>query len=1178
VRQSKKNVLRFQIVGVALVLLLVAAMPVFAQLPTATILGVVKDASGGTVAGAAVTVTNADTGVARTGTTGDDGAYRFPALEVGNYQIEVKKDGFQTAQRKGLTLAVDQAVAIDFTLQVGSTGQTVTVTEEAPQVNTTDATVGGLVTEDNVADLPLNGRDLVDLTLLQAGISQSSLYSTLTVGVTNITGTVFSSNGGGIHSNNYLLDGAIQTGVMATNNSSIIGTTLGVDGVKEYKVVSSVPSAEYGLVMGSTSTIVSKGGTNQWHGDAFDYLRNSAMDARNFFDALDVANFYGYGTDKSSVFPGKRIPPFERNNFGVSGGGPIKKDKTFFYAVYEAVRQRWGQTIATNTLPGACFDQTVGDSTYHQVTAASFGSSGCSNVAPANQNPVVMHFFEDTIFPGQVGMFPYPDANICGTAGCTNNPAGNTPGTQLTGTTFNYSFPYIQPSDENYGQIRLDQNFSANDSLFARYTQDDANQIAQGGYQQVKIFQSSAAQFATLSENHIFSPTLLNTVRYSFQRTVGYDNYTLVPNITDPNVILVPTASTSSQTVFTSFGTGSGVTAFSATGGADGVLLQNIYSYSDDVFWTKGRNAFKFGANLNQIQAYENFIFNQGGNVAFSNLASTAIGNWDSITTEAGTQYPLEERRYLYSTLGFYGQDDVRASSRLSLNLGLRYEFATVPREANGNDWNIQNILTANGANATQGAVPSRMFINPSLLAFSPRIGFAYDPTGKGTMSIRGGGGIYYNIGNYGALIFEEACCEPPSDYFTISTNNLSTPPYAFAVPLPTAVGSPNSSEPGVAAALALPSPRNVDYHIKNPKMMQYNLTIDRQLPWDLALSAGYVGSRGYHLPVTTEDNPTLPLGYLPNGLPYFCNVAINPTSTDPSCAGSSNPASPYYLHRTNPTYGQMTLHTQDNYEFYNSLQANLTKRVSHGLQFGAAFTWAKMIDDGTSQQPGESETLNTQSPIQKFLDKGLSGFNVTENLRFNVIYHAPTVKSDKMYYKPLNGWWFSSIVSEQSGYPFTPSLGVIRSFTNDRSMVDRPNLGANYDPSTVIIGSPSQWFNPAMFAVQPDGTYGNSPRSALIGPGLRNVDFSAVKDTKARFLGEQGNVEFRYEVFNALNHPNFSAPNQTVWSPGSAGANGLGGPITATGGTFPAFSKAGQITSTANRSRQMQLALKVIF
>src|SRR5437879_10513073 len=386
----------------------VIALPaclVFAQLPTGTILGVVKDSSGAVIPGVRVTITNIDTSLTRTGASTEDGTYRFPALPVGHYRLDVMKEGFSALSRTGITLEVGQEATIELILEVGSPGQTVTVAAEAPLVQTSSSTLGGVVNEQQVLDLPLNGRNLVTLTLMQPGVTQTSVIPALTIGSVMTTGVTMSNNGMSIHSNSYMLDGANTIGFFGINNSSIIVTTIGIDGVKEYKVVTNTPSAEYGLSMGGQTTVVSKGGTNQFHGDVFDYLRNDALDARNYFDALDKLNFNGFGTDKSLNYPGKRIPPFHRNNFGAAFGGPIKKDKTFFYAVYEGLRQTWGQTVATNTLPGNCFESVT-----HVVTASSL--SACSEVATSNINPHVLHILTAPIVPRQMGLFPYPNAHI----------------------------------------------------------------------------------------------------------------------------------------------------------------------------------------------------------------------------------------------------------------------------------------------------------------------------------------------------------------------------------------------------------------------------------------------------------------------------------------------------------------------------------------------------------------------------------------------------------------------------------------------------------------------------------------------------------------------------------------------------------------------------------------------
>src|SRR2546427_301694 len=535
----------------------------FAQLPTGTILGVVKDSSGAVIPGASVTITNIDTSLTRTGASTEDGSYRFPALPVGHYRLEVTKEGFSSLTRTGITLEVGQDARIELILEVGSQGKTVTVAAEAPLVKTSKSTLGGVGDEAQFSDLPLNGRNLIALTLMQPGATQTSVIPATTIGNVMTTGVTISNNGMSIHSNSYMLDGANTIGFFGINNSSIIGTTMGVDGVKEYKVVTNTPSAEYGLAMGSQTTIVSKGGTNQFHGDAFDYLRNDALDARNYFDALDNLNFNGFGTNKSLNYPGRRIPPFHRNNFGAAFGGPIKKDKTFFYAVYEGLKQTWGQTIATTTLPGNCFDSGA-----HVVTAASL--SACSGVATSNINPYVLHVLSAPIVPGQMGLFPYPNANI------------DSSGIRPSGATFNYSFPYVQPTSENYGQIRLDENLSNSDTFFARYTHEHAEQVANRSYWYNRDYVSGAMQFATLSETHIFSPALLNTFRASFSRNLVFGQSTTSPRITYPGTILQPGQDMGG---FTPAG---GVTALGFIA-ADGRYVNNIYTCSDDLLLDQGK-------------------------------------------------------------------------------------------------------------------------------------------------------------------------------------------------------------------------------------------------------------------------------------------------------------------------------------------------------------------------------------------------------------------------------------------------------------------------------------------------------------------------------------------------------------------------------------------------------------
>src|SRR5712691_2287 len=323
--------------GVIALLLMLGAIPALAR-TTGPILGVVQDTSGAVVPEANITILNAETGLSRPVATGVDGAYRAPALPVGRYTVRIEKTGFRTEVQQGLNVEVAQELVLNPTLQIGAVTQELVVSGEAPLVNTTSSALGSMVNEQKMSDLPLNGRNYVDLTLIQPGVARQAAPTT---GGGGSPGTWFSANGAPMRSNNFTLDGALMVNEQGASTASETGTTLGVDGIREYKVVTSAFSAEYGMMMGSHMILVSKNGTNQWHGDVFEYLRNSALDARNFFDY-------------SASSGGRRLPEFQRNNFGGSLGGPIKKDKTFFYGVYEGLRQNLGVTVLDNVLPAAC--------------------------------------------------------------------------------------------------------------------------------------------------------------------------------------------------------------------------------------------------------------------------------------------------------------------------------------------------------------------------------------------------------------------------------------------------------------------------------------------------------------------------------------------------------------------------------------------------------------------------------------------------------------------------------------------------------------------------------------------------------------------------------------------------------------------------------------------------------
>src|ERR1041385_1413571 len=583
-RGKSSNALASLIVA-ASILLLIVTVTARAQQNTGTIVGVAKDAPGAVVPGVSITMLNEETSLTRSVITGENGAFRAPALPVGHYTIRVELAGFQTQTERGLILEVAQELVVNPTLEVGAvTQQEVLVNAEAPLVNTTSSTLGSVVNEQSMSDLPLNGRNYVELTMLQPGISPQTLATT--GGTPAASGTWFSANGAPVRSNNFMLDGAMLVNGGGASTSSEAGTTLGVDGIREYKVVTSAFSAEYGMVMGSQTVMVSKNGTNIWHGDVFEYMRNSALDARNFFD---------YKTTSGS----RRLPLFQRNNFGGSFGGPIKKDKTFFYGVYEGLRQNLGVTILDSVLPAAC----------HQLVNR--GTSNTTLADPARCAPALTR---SSVVP-QV-MQPFVDLY----------PLPNLPNNQFT-------FPSSSRQREDYGQIRADQNFSTADTFFVRYTIDDdelnnatsnVRALASGtAFPGIRTLGTSRAQSATLSDSHVFSPTLLNTVRVSFSRSnLGTFSHSDT-NLTDP---------------LHSLAAGQPIGTFSISGvtGFPGVAIpafqnQTVYTLSDDLYYTKDRHALKLGMLLNRYHSStQNTAKLLTGTVTFADVPNSTQGLYEN--------------------------------------------------------------------------------------------------------------------------------------------------------------------------------------------------------------------------------------------------------------------------------------------------------------------------------------------------------------------------------------------------------------------------------------------------------------------------------------------------------------------------------------------------------------------
>ncbi len=1095
-----------RILGCVLLVLAVASVGL-AQLPTATILGVVKDSSGGVVPAASVTARNVDTGQSRSDTTGADGSYRFNALPVGNYEVRVEHAGFQAALRTGLTLTVTQEAVVNFELQVGTTSQTVEINSEAPLVDTTSGSLGGLVNEEKVANLPLNGRNYVDLSLLQPGIQIAQNRSAGEA-------AWISANGAPVISNYYLLDGTPTRNLYGRTPSSQTATVLGVDGIKEFRLVSDIMPAEYGMSMGSEMVVVSKSGTNQFHGDVFEYLRNSSLDARNFFDS------------QPSVL-GRRLPPFRRNQFGGSFGGPIKKDKTFFYATYESLHQRLGVSEAPPSLAPGCYGPA--GATITNTACPQLGSTSSVTIASAIA-PILQNVF------GPVA---------------ANSPDGA------------YHYVDNQPLLDNYGQFRLDHTFSSKDSLFVRFTTDNADWTYQSQLFPPFVDNPNSQNYwITAGETHIFTTNLLSTARFSWAATRLGTGGPLP--FTGPQYSMVAGQPIGDISV-------GGLAQMGPDLPIPIVFRQYIWTGSDDMFYTHGKHSLQFGTLINRFtQEPINNVLTRGMAV-FGDVAGFLQGQPGfeiAMNLKPGTTTAREYRNWTY---GFYLQDDWRTTSRLTLNLGLRYEFNTVLREVNGIEASIRNPLTG-GPNPIIGPLTN----NNSLHNFSPRVGFAWDVFGDGKTAVRGGYALLYDISNIADLLGLVPIGEPPFSFLS-----FNPAPPAFSLPMTFSVPSNSLNM--------------IDYNLKQPSLNQFNLTVERQLPGNMVLTVTYAGSLGRHIIDSgMEGNPIVP-GGIPSGTGTAQTCVPRPAGQAANLASMvSGSATACWLgdgseSRINPNWGDISYRSAAGNSVYNSLQVELKKQLSKGLQFQSSYTYSKSIDE--IENVFGSDNANTEDsgvtdPFHIKTDRGPSVFDVGQNWHFNMLYNFPDSKADGFQGKMLSGWWVAGIETILTGFPFTPCINGANGNPSNSGLsnppcTDRPDLvpgrslysithgtspgcttpgGAVIAPGTPL-GTPNLWFDPCAFTAQPLGFLGNAGRNILRGPSEANLDITIAKDTKLAFLGEAGALQFRADFFNIFNQANFQ-----FGSLGAGNALAIDSPT------------VGRLIDTATPSRQIQFALKLLF
>jgi outer membrane receptor protein involved in Fe transport len=1018
-----------------------------AQVTTATISGTVSDSSGAVLPNAKVEIVNEGTGASRIVMAGPDGHYTAPSLPVGNYRLTVTADGFQTDVRSGVVLTVGQQAVVDLKMSVGAVSESVQVTGEAPLVETTESTVSYLVSDKTMRDLPLNGRDMSQLILLNPGVTLS-VNSSAQQGF-NGYGLRISISGMRGEDNVYLLDGSLIGDFRRHIPAGPSQNLLGIETVQEFQVLTNSFGAQYGRVLGGVFNAVSKSGTNNWHGDVYDYLRNSSLDARNFFDLKQ------FPTDP-------RIPPLRRNQFGATFGGPIKKDKAFFFLAYEGNREVKGSTV---------FD------TVPTVTARS------------QAVPIMQPY---------VNAYPIPNSTIF---------AG--------GQTGQYYYGFKQPTNEDYGQARVDYTASEKDSFFARFTGSDSVTTSAPASPLPGFSQTSSvgSLFATVSETHVFSPTALNTFRFHFNRVNPLDvgNYPAPA----PGVTVVP-----GQPVPPEVDPGSGITNFGGQGAlstAPTFMISNRFTPQDDINLTRGAHSLQFGGLFERFQLNSLKPNRSNGVWGFAGLTQFLAGVPQTYRG-AIPGYGTYRRGFRNISLGAYIQDTWRVTPKLTVNLGVRWEPYTVPTEVNGLISNLRYITD------TQGTVGGPYWKNKSWGNIGPRGGIAWSPFASGKTSIRAGG----------ALLYE------PNDANQYYSQMDRQPPLAFdfTLPIPSAAASlfPNAqaqinsqSTPG--PAYSLPFSNN-----KSPHALQYNFNIQQQFGANDLVSIGYTGSRGINL---------LEVGDINMPQAFFDGVSL----AFPANARVVNPAWPSVIYFGN-----------DSSSWYNGISAVYQRRFSHGFQAQVSYTHSVAISESDSGQTGGGVTSGggrEKYPDDRAAQKGLSGYDFRDVFTFNYTYDIPIGKGmTGVAGHLLSGWQTTGVFSVRSGQPeavtsqaSTPEVSL--AVTGTRS----PNLVLGQPQ---VLGGPNQYINPAAYSAASTLELGNLGRNTVIGPGAIAWNPALFKKTA---ITERTTLEFRAEMFNVLNRANFGAPASSAFS-------GTGAPI----------ANLGVITSTTTTSRQIQLALKLIF
>ncbi len=1130
-----------------MIIAFVGSTDLMAQSFKATLTGQVTDSTGAVVPNATVTISETATNQSQTVTTGEDGNYIFTQLTPGAYSLRVEAANFKTLTQTDIVLETSQSLRLNPSLEAGNISEQVTITAEAPAINTETSSKGEVITPRQVQDLPLNGRNFTDLALLTPGVYRRP--------ADDDQGEGLATSGTRTDASNFILDG--------TNNrndrNSGVGVNTSVDSIQEFRVETSTYTAELGRTAGAQINVVSKSGTNRYSGSLFEYVRNDFFDAKNAlaFDVPETPDDESTKVLRRNQFGGTFGGPLPFLNFGE--GGPVfnsGRDRTFFFVSYEGTRERRSAT-SRNTAPNAAWLR--GD--FRNILGAGrdliLGTP--DDVPGSNQ---VLCLQRSATNPNIATRVQCPTPNVIPFAPVAGNPNLVTvspiarqilafiPVSNVPGTVSDYVARGINRPDRNQYLAKFDHRFSDKNSFYVRFARQKndgyqafpSNRNFYPGFGRDAITRSDSY---AVSDTHIFSPSVINEARFGY---FNQDSQNLGQNRAIDYNALFGIQGVSPGADLQGF-PAIRIDGFSEFGDRPNDPFSyklKTYQFFDSLSVIAGQHNLKLGVDIIRSNFIENDVRNVRGDFRFRgrntnpsgatssgaySFADFLLGLPDTTSRQIGAE-PADTAGTQYA---FFAQDNWRVTNWLTLNLGLRYEYQTALSEATGRlanlliDGNRGTLVCPQEVrNQATGAITcvsaasvglSEKLVNADKNNFGPRVGFALRPFRDDKTVVRGGAGIYYSLETFNPIRQQLAVQSPFLNRINYARNSASLLQLSLSNPFPggTAEGTPRGMNP----------------EYKQPEIYQYNLTIERELLKDLVLEVGYVGSQGRHLGLRYNINAPLPTGTVVNGVPQTSR-------------------------RFSAQYGTATIQYQDQFgnSSYNALQTSLRRRATNGLTLLLSYTFSKSIDTGSSTNNSTTGSQDFPQDIRDILgtQRGLSDFHRAHQFTGSFNYELPFGKGRGFFSDAsglvqtlIGGWQLNGIVSLLSGRPFTPQYSAADVGAQRPDLIGDPYANI---PEGLL-------FNPAAFR-RPTATggevdlFGNAGRNILIGPNFRTVDLSLLKNVRLR---ERTRLQFRVETFNLFNTPNYQVPVFQLDN-----------------------SNVGRVSQTATEGREFQFAVKLLF